>query len=86
MVMGVTFFALSVALEVDSKFKGELRIESGKWRMNAAVDGYRLIKLVSFERNGGMGSYPRAPSLALRAIHLVPPYMIQFVNGSTYIP
>ena len=27
-----------------------------------------------------MGSYPRAPSLALRAIHLVPPYMIQFVK------
>ena len=27
-----------------------------------------------------MGSYPRAPSLALRAIHLVPPYIIQFVK------
>ena len=25
-------------------------------------------------------SYPRAPSLALRAIHLVPPYIIQFVK------
>ena len=42
--------------------------------MDVAVDG------CDSERNGGMGSYPRAPSLALRAIHLVPPYMIQFVK------